>query len=138
MPKFVVQILDRDGNGPVESAFDCENAEAAIERARGDLAELAGHGLPRPPLNMLTVEVFDEVRRPIREIRLILEEIDKSMPPSQNQAPTGSRPSRTTAAQRNAAWQNTERFVKEMAEDEQKRRLEKTERLRKARLDSKE
>ncbi|MBP2444807.1 hypothetical protein JOH51_002246 [Rhizobium leguminosarum] len=41
------------------------------------LAEMAAEGLPAEPLNMLSVELFDERRRPLAEIRLILEEIAK-------------------------------------------------------------
>jgi hypothetical protein len=38
---------------------------------------MATEGLPTAPLNMMSVELFDESRRPLAEIRLILEEIAK-------------------------------------------------------------
>ncbi len=45
------------------------------------LAEMGRRGPFRlPPLNMLSVELFDESRRPLAEIRLILEEIAKQPP----------------------------------------------------------
>jgi hypothetical protein len=78
MPTFYFRIIDRDGDGPIETAFDFANVDLAIVEARTALAEIAADGLPAGPLNLLSVEVFDETRRPLREIRLILEEIDKS------------------------------------------------------------
>ncbi|MBY5701035.1 DUF6894 family protein, partial [Rhizobium leguminosarum] len=50
---------------------------AAIDEARTALAEMAADGLPTGDYNMLSVEIFDQQHNPIREIRLILEEIDK-------------------------------------------------------------
>ncbi|MBW9118100.1 hypothetical protein JNB88_31290 [Rhizobium cauense] len=77
MPAYFFQIIDRAG-GPTESSFEFDSEEAAIEEARRALTEIAADGLPKGPLNMLSVEVFDEHKRPLREIRLILEEIDKA------------------------------------------------------------
>jgi hypothetical protein len=58
--------------------YDFDTAEAAIEEARKALSEMAADGLPTSEYNMLSVEVFDEEKRPVREIRLVLEEINKS------------------------------------------------------------
>ncbi|WP_064695931.1 DUF6894 family protein [Rhizobium aegyptiacum] len=76
MPKFHFQLFDRDGVG-TETGYEFESVEAAKAEARRVLAEMAAEGLPTAPLNMLSVELFDESRKPIAEIRLVLEEIAK-------------------------------------------------------------
>ncbi|MBY3043722.1 hypothetical protein AB9E06_34345 [Rhizobium leguminosarum] len=70
MPTFHFQLLDHEGVQPTGMSYEFDSEEAAIVEARTALAEMAADGLP--------VEIFDEQRKPIREIRLILEEIDKS------------------------------------------------------------
>ncbi|PCK83641.1 hypothetical protein CPT32_28050 [Rhizobium sophoriradicis] len=80
MPKFYFQLFDRDGAGVTETGYEFETVEAAKAEARRVLAEMAAEGLPAAPLNMLSVELFDESRRPLAEIRLILEEIAKQPP----------------------------------------------------------
>ncbi|MCJ9695259.1 hypothetical protein MOV76_27110 [Rhizobium sp. PRIMUS64] len=77
MPKFYFQLFDRDGAGATETGYDFDSIEAAKTEARRVLAEMAAEGLPTAPLNMMSVELFDENRRPLAEIRLILEEIAK-------------------------------------------------------------
>lgn len=77
VPKFYFQLFDRDGAGTTETAYDFESIEAAKAEARRVLAEMATEGLPAAPLNMMSVELFDESRKPLAEIRLILEEIAK-------------------------------------------------------------
>ncbi|MBX5165057.1 MULTISPECIES: DUF6894 family protein [unclassified Rhizobium] len=77
MPKFYFELLDRDGVGTTETGYEFASIEAAKAEARRVLAEMAAEGLPSEPLNMLSVELFDESRRPLAEIRLILEEIAK-------------------------------------------------------------
>ncbi|OWV70164.1 hypothetical protein ATY77_19180 [Rhizobium sp. R634] len=76
MPKFYFQLFDRDGVGS-ETGYEFESIEVAKAEARRVLAEMAAEGLPAPPLNMLSVELFDDSRSPLAEIRLILEEIAK-------------------------------------------------------------
>nr|WP_210282997.1 hypothetical protein [Rhizobium sp. BK049] len=76
VPKFHFQLFDRDGVG-TETGYEFESVEAAKAEARRVLAEMAAEGLPTAPLNMLSVELFDESRKPLAEIRLILEEIAK-------------------------------------------------------------
>jgi len=78
MATFYFQLLDHEGVRPTEMAYDFDTAEAAIDEARTALTEMAADGLPTSAYNMLSVEVFDAQRKPIREIRLVLEEIDKS------------------------------------------------------------
>jgi hypothetical protein len=78
MATYYFQLLDHDGVRPTEMAYDFDTAEAAIDEARTALSEMAADGLPAGDYNMLSVEVFDDKRRPVREIRLVFEEIDKT------------------------------------------------------------
>ncbi|MBB1248840.1 MULTISPECIES: DUF6894 family protein [unclassified Rhizobium] len=78
MPKYFFSVLDRDGASPAEKAYEFDNDSQAVEEGRKALAEMALDGLPGEPLNMIAVEVFDEIRRPIVEIRLTLEFIPKN------------------------------------------------------------
>ncbi len=78
MARYFFQLLDHKGVRPTEMAYEFDTAEAAIEEARTALSEMAADGLPTGEYNMLSVEVFDETRRPVRELRLVLEEIDKT------------------------------------------------------------
>ncbi|RUM21475.1 hypothetical protein EFQ99_26995 [Rhizobium vallis] len=77
MPKFYFRLFDRDGAGATEMGHDFASVEAAMAEARRVLAEMAAEGLPAAPLNMFSVELFDESRKPVTEIRLILEEISR-------------------------------------------------------------
>ncbi|WP_027664178.1 DUF6894 family protein [Rhizobium leguminosarum] len=77
MPKFYFQLFDRDGAGVTETGYDFESIEVAKAEARRVLAEMAAEGLPAAPLNMMSVELFDESHTPLAEIRLILEENPK-------------------------------------------------------------
>ncbi|MDB5524528.1 MAG: hypothetical protein JWM58_2291 [Rhizobium sp.] len=77
MTTFYIQALGRDLNGPVEAILDCSTIDDAKAEARRVLAEIAAGGLPKNPMDMLSVELFDVDHRPIMEVRLILEEIDK-------------------------------------------------------------
>ncbi|KRB61524.1 hypothetical protein ASE04_21985 [Rhizobium sp. Root708] len=88
MARFYFQLLDHEGVRPAEMVYDFDTAEAAIEEARTALSEMAADGLPTSEYNMLSVEVFDEDRKPIREIRLVLEEIDRTIP-AVSPTPTG-------------------------------------------------
>ena len=76
MPTFYFQILDGDG-GLTDTMADFESLDAAIEEARTTLAAIAADGLPMGE-SMVSIEIYDESRKPLREIRLVLEEIDKS------------------------------------------------------------
>ncbi|KPH05830.1 hypothetical protein CO657_35725 (plasmid) [Rhizobium acidisoli] len=78
MAMFYFQLLDHEGVRPMEMAYEFDSTEAAIKEARRALSEMAAEGLPASDCKMLSIEVFDAQRNPIREIRLVLEEIDKS------------------------------------------------------------
>lgn len=78
MPSFYIQILERDG-----SVTDNESEFHSVEEAKAEayraLANVAADGLPTQPLNMVSVEVLDDEKRPIWEARLLYEEIDKTL-----------------------------------------------------------
>lgn len=78
MPKFFFQVIDRASPEPTELAHEFETLDAAKHEAKLALAEMAREGLPEAPLNMISVELFDENRAPIVEFRLLLEEIPKA------------------------------------------------------------
>jgi hypothetical protein len=80
MPKFIFQVIDRTSPEPTELAHEFPSLEDAKHQARLALAEMARDGLPEAPFNMVSVELFDEDRRPITEFRLLLEEVAKSVP----------------------------------------------------------
>ncbi|SEH87204.1 hypothetical protein SAMN05216228_1010168 [Rhizobium tibeticum] len=78
MPRYYFQIIDSRTAEPLEVSCEFVDVDTAKAEARQALAESAADGLPEAPLNMMSVELFDENRRPITEIRLILEEIRKN------------------------------------------------------------
>lgn len=80
MPRYYFASIDRDGLIPPERTYEFANDVEAIAEARRALAEMALDGLPKEPMNMLSVEVFDEKRQPIMEVRLTLETIPKPQP----------------------------------------------------------
>jgi hypothetical protein len=78
VPTFFFQTLDSQGD-LTDTKVNLDTVEAAIIEARTTLAAIAADGLPSEPTSLLSIEIFDSDRRPLREIRLILEEIDKSI-----------------------------------------------------------
>lgn len=80
MPKFFFQVIDRTSPEPTELAHEFPSLDDAKREARLALGEMACEGLPEAPLNMISVELFDENRIPIAEFRLLLEEIPKTPP----------------------------------------------------------
>ena len=82
MPKFLFQVIDRTNPEPTEVAHEFPSLDDAKREARLALAQMACEGLPEAPLNMISVELFDEDHVPIAEFRLLLEEISKTPPPT--------------------------------------------------------
>lgn len=78
MATFYMQTMDAQGE-VIDTKVELDSIEAAVLEARTTLAAIAADGIPREPTSMLSIEIFDGDRKPIREIRLILEEIDKSV-----------------------------------------------------------
>ncbi|WP_348270866.1 hypothetical protein [Rhizobium sp. Root1220] len=58
-------------------SLDFADQEEAIRQAHVALAEMARDGLPKEPVNMMSVEVFNEHKQPITELRLTFEVIPK-------------------------------------------------------------
>jgi hypothetical protein len=73
MTIYYFTLLDREGYSASEVPYDFEDNEAAKNEALKILSEMASDRLPSAPMNMISVEVFDEKRRPIVENRLILD-----------------------------------------------------------------
>jgi hypothetical protein len=77
MPRYYFTLLDREGYAASELAYEFEDNEAAKNEALKILSEMAADGLPAAPMNMISVEVFDEHRRPVVETRLVLDVLSK-------------------------------------------------------------
>ncbi|WP_141105535.1 MULTISPECIES: hypothetical protein [unclassified Rhizobium] len=82
MPTFFLRLIDKECVEAGDLRYDCASAEDAIEEARIALAELAREGLPRVPGGTLAVEVLNEYHCPIKEVRLLVQEIDRSLGPA--------------------------------------------------------
>jgi hypothetical protein len=79
--RYHFEVMDGSGDGPVNMALDFDTLDKALEQAHIALAEMARDGLPKEPINMMTVEVFDADQRPLTELRLTFEVIPKSAMP---------------------------------------------------------
>jgi hypothetical protein len=77
MPQFYFTTIAADGT--IRTGIPCEAADidAASKEAKRELSRLAAEGLPDDPINMLSVEIYDEQQKPELELRLVLEEIRK-------------------------------------------------------------
>ena len=76
--RYFLEVMDGSGEGPVNMSIDFESEEEAVREPHVALAEMARDGLPKEPVNLMSVELFDELKRPITELRLIFEVIPKS------------------------------------------------------------
>lgn len=77
MPQFYFTTVAGDGTIQSQIPGEFETMELARIEARRMLANLASDGLPRGPLDMMSVEIYDEDRKPLVEYRLALQEITK-------------------------------------------------------------
>ena len=75
--RYFLEVTDGSGEGPVSMSIDFESEEEAVREAHVALAEMARDGLPKEPVNVMSVEVFDEHKRPVTEVRLTFEIIPK-------------------------------------------------------------
>lgn len=75
---FYFQTMDAQGE-VIDTKVELDSIEDAVLEARTTLGAIAADGIPREAKSMLSIEIFDGDRKPVREIRLILEEIDKSI-----------------------------------------------------------
>lgn len=77
MPQFYFQLLDGLTSDVVEVIDDFASTEDAKKEARRTLAEMARESLTRGMPDMMSVEILDAARKPICEIRAVVEEIQK-------------------------------------------------------------
>ena len=77
MPQFYFTTVAGDGTIQSQIPGEFDDLELAKLEARRILANLASDGLPREPIDMISVEIYDADRRPLSEIRLALQEIVK-------------------------------------------------------------
>ena len=77
MPQFYFTTLAANGAIRTQIPAIAEDLEGARSEAKRMLSELACAGLPDDPLNMLSVEIYDEQQKPELERRLLVEEIRK-------------------------------------------------------------
>ena len=77
MPTYFFQTTDNSGPTALDRGFDFTDDKAAQEEGRRLLVEMAKDSFPGPPMDMLSVEIFDAEHKPILEIRLVLEVIPK-------------------------------------------------------------
>lgn len=77
MPHFYFTTVASDGT--IRTGIPCEAADLdeAKKEAKRELSRLAAQGLPDDPINMLSVEIYDEQQKPELELRLMMEEIRK-------------------------------------------------------------
>lgn len=73
MAKFYFKIQDQDGVLLPDQAFEFETVDEATEQAKTLLAEMALDGLPREPVDSISVELQDETYRPLLTVRLLME-----------------------------------------------------------------
>jgi len=78
MASFFFLPFDHDVARPAEMAYDFDTVEATIVEVRTALSERAVDGPATSAYNRLSIEAFDKDRDPVREIRLVVEEIDKN------------------------------------------------------------
>ena len=76
--RYYLEVMDGSGESPVSMTIEFESEEEALREAHVALAEMARDGLPKEPVNMMSVELFDDRRCPIAELRLTFEVIPKS------------------------------------------------------------
>jgi hypothetical protein len=77
MPQFFFTTVAGDGTIQSQIPAELETIDLARIEARRILANLASDGLPREPLDMMSVEIYDQDRKPLVEYRLALQEIIK-------------------------------------------------------------
>ncbi|GMB81420.1 hypothetical protein NN6n1_22030 [Shinella zoogloeoides] len=75
MERYYFKIQDQDGVLQPDRGFDFPDLERAKEEAKTLLAEMALDGLPREPVDSISVELQDANRVPLLTMRLVLEAI---------------------------------------------------------------
>ena len=75
MAQYYFKIQDQEGVLQPDRGFEFPDLERAKEEARTLLAEMAIDGLPKEPVDSISVELQDPNRVPIITFRLVLEAI---------------------------------------------------------------
>jgi hypothetical protein len=84
VPLFYFRTTDQEGFSADDRGFEFPDEKAAIAEAKVTLAEMAADGLPLDPVSMISVQVMNEDRVLLLEMRLVLEMI-----PNTNRAREG-------------------------------------------------
>ncbi|WP_312366957.1 DUF6894 family protein [Ensifer sp.] len=82
MPLFYFRTTDQEGFSAEDRGFEFEDEHAALLEAKVALAEMAADGLPQEPVSMIGVQVLNEDRVLLVEMRLVFETIPHSAGPS--------------------------------------------------------
>jgi hypothetical protein len=77
MPHFFFTTVAADGTIRTGIPHEAIDINEAAKEARRELSRLAALGLPDDPINMISVEIYDEHQKPELELRLVVEEIRK-------------------------------------------------------------
>jgi hypothetical protein len=77
LPQFYFSTVAGDGTIQSQIPAEFDDTDFAKLEARRILANLASDGLPREPPDMMSVEIYDADRKPLFELRLVLQEIVK-------------------------------------------------------------
>ncbi|UBI79883.1 DUF6894 family protein [Ensifer canadensis] len=85
MPLFYFRTTDQEGFSADDRGFEFPDEKAALAEAKVTLAEMAADGLPLDPVSMISVQVMNEDRILLLEMRLVLEII-----PNTNWSDTGN------------------------------------------------
>lgn len=75
MGLYYFKIQDQDGVLQPDRGFEFPDLDRAKEEAKMLLAEIAVDGLPKEPIDSISVELQDANRVPILTFRLVLEAI---------------------------------------------------------------
>lgn len=75
--RYFLEVMDGSGESAVSMSMDFKSEEEALREAHVALSEMARDGLPKEPTNAMSVELFDEHKRPLAELRLTFEVIPK-------------------------------------------------------------
>lgn len=85
MPLFYFRTTDQEGFSADDRGFEFPDEKSALAEAKVTLAEMAADGLPLDPVSMISVQVMNEDRILLLEMRLVLEII-----PNTNWSDTGN------------------------------------------------
>ncbi|WLS11153.1 hypothetical protein Q9314_20275 (plasmid) [Shinella sumterensis] len=86
MARFYFKIQDQEGVLLPDRAFEFESVADATEQAKTLLAEMALDGLPKEPVDSISVELQDKDFRPLLTLRLLME----TLPHGQSTLPSHS------------------------------------------------